>query len=78
MGHFGGPTWAFTRRTRSSPGYHLWDLQPWQGNGLHSVGLRRGDSEPRAEGKGQIIPESRCSFVLQDADGEWVMRQECA
>ena len=34
--------------------------------------------KPGASQKGAgEIPESRCNFVLQDADGEWLMSQDC-
>src|SRR6266704_3528807 len=31
-------TWAFARRTRSSPGCHMADLRPWQISGLVARG----------------------------------------
>ena len=77
VGFIPGFTWAFARRTRSSPGYHIRGLQPRQGSGLHPINLWRGDSGPRAEGRGRIIPETQCGFVPQSAGGELLMSHDC-
>src|SRR5213592_2016167 len=37
-GMWGRLTWAFARRTRSSPGCHIADLRPWQIGGLVARG----------------------------------------
>ena len=37
-----------------------------------ALSRRQGD----AAGSGESL-ESRCDFVLHDADGEWLMRQNC-
>ena len=97
VGFIAGLTWAFARRTRSSPGYHMGGLQPRQCSGpvlrptcgttpvlrsrtatedgeggLHPVRQQRGDSGPRTEDWGQIIPESRMDDCAQYIEPEGV------
>ena len=66
MGVFDGLTWACARRTRSSPGFHIWGLQPQrQNSAMHPHYLRR-EITPE-------LPKSSLGFRAEITDGELIM-----
>ena len=58
-GHFGGPTWACARRTRSSPGYHIGGFQPRRGSAGSCPSRRRDARATRMgpEGGGNYLAD---------------------